>query len=160
MSTMKLSSSLKMNLTMRMISLKRSVSPATFCLLVASNLAFFSLASEKDMVEKVYFSELTEMLPLAVNRGGCFVTDKISVDNRLVGYMYREEGGHELDNGWRFFSGDETQEYVDDPENTQIFDTNTIVNHDPAILPYLDYPVGSELERIKGTNKFRVVNGQ
>jgi hypothetical protein len=29
----------------------------------------------------------------------------------------------------------------------EIYDVNTIVNYDPDILPFLDFPVGSEIER-------------
>ena len=76
-----------------------------------------------------------------------------------IGYMYREQSDEPLDSGWRFFSGTESQEYVDNPNNTMIYQVNTIANYDRAIIPYLNLPYGSELERIEGTDKFQIVSG-
>ena len=61
--------------------------------------------------------------------------------------MYREKADRPEDSGWRFFSGEETQEYIDDPNNTMIYDVNTIANYDPAIIPLLDAPTGSAFGR-------------
>ncbi len=107
---------------------------------------------------KTYFVNLQKIDSLAVNKVDCLVTDRISIDGAPIGYMYRGRGENNLDNGWRFFAGDEAQRYVDGLSHTSVFDTNTIANHDPTILPYLDAPIDSEFERIKGTNKFRAAN--
>jgi hypothetical protein len=71
--------------------------------------------------------------------------------------MYRDEPDFEHDSGWRFLSGTETQEYVNNAANWTIYDVNTIANYDPSIIDYLGSPVGTELERINGTNKFKTV---
>ena len=71
--------------------------------------------------------------------------------------MYREEPSFDEDSGWRFFSGTETQEYVDNPKNLMIYDVNTIANYDHAIIPYLNMPIGAELERT-AKDSFIVVN--
>jgi hypothetical protein len=89
--------------------------------------------------------------------GGCFATDHITVDGLPVGYMYREAPDDDSDSGWRFFSGTESQEYVDDSRNTSVYDVNTIANYDPAIIPYLDSPAGTQLERETGSHRFRIV---
>jgi hypothetical protein len=86
--------------------------------------------------------------------GGCMATDKITVDGLKVGYMYREESDFEQDSGWRIFSGTETQEYVDDSRNTEIYDLNTIANYDNSIIPYLEMPFGTELERKPNSDEF------
>ena len=91
--------------------------------------------------------------------GACIATDKITVDGELVDYMTREEPQNELDSGWQFFSGTEDQEYIDNPDNSTIYDVNTIANYDPAILPYLDLPIGTQLERVRGTDKFQIIPG-
>lgn len=90
--------------------------------------------------------------------GACYATDKITVDGELVDYMYREKPDSDVDSGWRFFSGTETQEYADNPNNWAIYDCNTIANYDNAIIPYLHLPIGTELERVSGTKKFQVIN--
>lgn len=88
--------------------------------------------------------------------GSCYATDKITVDGLFVGYMYREEPRYVEDSGWRFFSGTESQDYVDNPENIMIYDVNTIANYDPAIIPYLHLEIGTELERNED-NTFRYI---
>jgi hypothetical protein len=61
--------------------------------------------------------------------------------------MYREEPDDEIDSGWRFFAGTESQEYLDDPDNMALYDVNTIANYDQSIVPLLDAPTGSAFER-------------
>lgn len=85
-------------------------------------------------------------------------TDKITVDGEKVDFMYREHPDFETDSGWRFLSGTETQEYADDADNWAIYDVNTIANYDASIIDYLNSPIGTELERVKATNKFKIVD--
>jgi len=87
--------------------------------------------------------------------GFCIVSNRITIDGAMVGYMYREEGDGENDSGWRFLAGDETEEYVEDSANGKIFDVNIIAHHDKAIIPFLNYPYDSELERIEGKETFQ-----
>lgn len=84
-------------------------------------------------------------------------TDKITIDGELVDFMYRDTPEFKDDSGWRFLSGTESQEYADNADNWAIYDVNTIANYDSSIIHYLDSPIGTELDRIKGTNKFRIV---
>jgi hypothetical protein len=91
--------------------------------------------------------------------GGCIATDKITVHGELVDYMVRAEPNNDLDSGWQFFSGTEDQEYIDDPTNSAIYDVNTIANYDRAIIPYLDLPIATQLERIRDTDKFQIIPG-
>ena len=98
-----------------------------------------------------------DFIELVPPMGSCFATDKITVDGMKVGYMYREEPDEQMDSGWRFFSGTEDQEYVDNPDNTMLYNVNTIANCDRAIIAYLDSPFGTELERIEGTDEFEII---
>lgn len=108
---------------------------------------------------KPYKLKPEQIKPLIEPMGGCIATDKITVHGELVDYMLREKPAYEADSGWQFFSGTEDQDYVDDPNNSAIYDVNTIANCDPAIIPYLHLPVGTQLERISGTNKFVIIPG-
>lgn len=78
---------------------------------------------------------------------GCFATDRILVDGCKVGYMYREEpdddSENDLDSGWRFTAGDESDEYMDDSKNSGFYALNTIANNDSEIIPFLTAPYGS-----------------
>jgi len=81
--------------------------------------------------------------PLAEGRGSCIASDDITVRGNGVGYMYREMPDTTVDSGWRFFSGYESQEFADDPNNFELYDVNTIANYDPSIIPFLDEAPGS-----------------
>lgn len=79
---------------------------------------------------------------------GYVLATKKLVDERLqVGVMYREKGDEPDDSGWRFFSGLEDQDYVDNPDNIGIYDINTILEIDKSIRPYLDSSYGAAFER-------------
>jgi hypothetical protein len=95
------------------------------------------------MAERKFWLRGDQIRRLIPNRGACIASDRITVDGRLVGYMYRDEPVDEADNGWRFMAGDESPEYMDDPSNHTVYDVNTIANYDTAIIPLLDSPIGS-----------------
>jgi len=107
------------------------------------------------MSEKKFFLSKDSLKTLIKPMGACLASDKITVEGLPVKYMYREVPQFEADSGWRFFSGTETQEYVDNPGNSMFYDVNTIVNYDLSIIPYLEMPIGVELER--GVNNVFVV---
>jgi hypothetical protein len=79
--------------------------------------------------------------------GYCYATDRITVDGMNVGYMYREKPDRETDSGWRFFAGDEDDDYANTPENLEIYDVNTISHYDTDIIPFLNYPIGTAFGR-------------
>lgn len=84
---------------------------------------------------------------------GCLATDEITVNGRPVGYMYREEPSNTMpDSGWRFFAGDESDEYVNDvnESHVELYSLNTICNYSPDIIPLLHAPVGTAYFREKG----------
>ena len=93
------------------------------------------------------------------NGDGCMVSDRITKDGFAVGYMYREEPSDGFpDSGWRFFAGDEDDEYVNNPENTHIFKINTVCNYDPSIMRYLHSEAGSAYIRVD-QNRFEPDDG-
>lgn len=100
-----------------------------------------------------------DIKPVAEGRGACIATDRITVDGKPVGYMYREEPQNDLDSGWRFFSGDEDQQYMDNPAHHSIYDVNTIANYDPSVIPCLDAAVGMAFEKLPGATEFVEVEG-
>ena len=99
------------------------------------------------MTKKKFKLTATEIKDLVFGLGECLATDHITVDGKKIGYMYREEPDRPEDSGWRFFSGEETQDYVDDPSHIEIYDVNTIANYDSDIIPYLESPFGSAFGR-------------
>lgn len=69
--------------------------------------------------------------------------------NRKVQSMYREETTNPQDSGWRFFCGEETPEYINNPDNMAIYEIDTILKIDPSIRPCLNHSPGVALEREK-----------
>lgn len=95
-----------------------------------------------------------QIKPLATGHGACIATDRITVEGFPVCFMYRESPDNDVDSGWRFLSGLESDEYMDDASNHGVYDVNTIANYDPGILPFLDAPIGSAFERTPGSDRF------
>ncbi|GAB3577911.1 DUF2185 domain-containing protein [Hymenobacter daeguensis] len=88
----------------------------------------------------------------------CAATDKVVIERLPVGYMRRDDPINDNDSGWQFLWGFETQEYLDDLDNSATYKLNTLANIDRAIIPYLDYPIGTELERVENSDVFVEVN--
>jgi hypothetical protein len=94
---------------------------------------------------------------LVEHNGGCIASDRITVDGRPVGYMYRDRPDNEADTGWRFLAGDESSDYMDDAGNHHVHAVNTIANFDNDILPLIDAPIGSAFARNPETGCFERV---
>ena len=108
-------------------------------------------------MSKKFKLKATEIKPLISKMGDCMATDKITVDGLKIGFFYREKARFENDSGWRFFSGKETKEYLNDPKNSSVFNVNTIANYDSTIIAFLDFPIGSEFHRRPGTDIYKLV---
>ena len=78
---------------------------------------------------------------------GCIATDRITVEGCQIGYCYREKPDGDWDSGWRFTAGDESEAYMDDPNNAGIYKLNTICNFDTDIIPLLHTPAPCAFER-------------
>jgi hypothetical protein len=106
---------------------------------------------------KRFALDATEIEMLATGYGACLASDRIMVDGKQVGFMYREKGDNDLDSGWRFLAGDESEEYLANAQNVGLYDVNTVANYDPSIIQYLGAPVGSAYSR-EGSGELRPVN--
>ncbi len=102
-------------------------------------------------------SKPDELKDLVPPMGYCIASNTITVEGSKVGFMYREEPDNNTDSGWRFLSGTEHQQYADNPKNSQELEVNVIANLDPAIIPHLNLPFGTDMERKAGTDDFRKI---
>ena len=91
--------------------------------------------------------DVKSLLPDWKGADGCIATNRITVEGRKVGYCYREIPDGNWDSGWRFTAGDESDEYMDDPNNAGIYKLNTICNDDPDIISLLNTPAPCAFER-------------
>lgn len=117
----------------------------------------FKMQSHK--MDKEFKLRADQIIKLIEHMGACIATDKITIEGEPVDYMVREEPDNDFHSGWQFFSGTEDQEYIDNPNNSMIYEVNTIANYDKAIIPYLKLPIGTQLERIRGTDSFQIIPG-
>ena len=78
----------------------------------------------------------------------CFATNRIIVEGKKIGFMYRDipKKGRE-DSGWRFIAGDESSEYMADEKNFGLYDLNLLCNYDPDIIPFLNAEYGKAYYR-------------
>ena len=91
--------------------------------------------------------DMKNLLPNWEGATGCIATNRITVEGCKVGYCYREKPDGDWDSGWRFTAGDESEAYMDDPNNAGIYSLNTICNDDPDIIPLLNTPAPCAFER-------------
>ena len=97
-------------------------------------------ASGRNRDYHVKAEDVKHLLPDWEGADGCIATNCITVEGCKVGYCYREEPDGGWDSGWRFTAGDESEAYMDDPNNAGIYKLNTICNDDPDIIPLLNTP--------------------
>ena len=91
--------------------------------------------------------DMKNLLPDWAGADGCIATNRITVEGCKVGYCYREEPDGDWDSGWRFTAGDESDDYMDDPNNAGLYKLNTICNDDSDIIPLLNTPAPCAFER-------------
>ena len=96
--------------------------------------------------------------PIATGHGACIASNLITRKGQKVASMYREAPDRSGDSGWRFKSGLESDQDLEDPDGFGIYDVNTIANYDPEIIPYLSAAAESAFEREGGVGPFAAVN--
>ena len=81
----------------------------------------------------------------SMNMGGSVASRNIWERKGRIKWCIKEEGVHPLDNGWRFLSEIDTDEYLQDASNMVICDWGTLFEIEPAISLIYDMPVGTDL---------------
>ena len=80
----------------------------------------------KDILMKSYQLCPTQIQTLVPHMGSCIASDMITVQGLKVAYMYREEAQSSEESGWVFLSGEEGDDYIEDPENLGLYEVNVI----------------------------------
>lgn len=86
--------------------------------------------------------------------GGLMVSKMVVDENIKPGFLYREKRVRPEDSGWRIFTGFESEEYNDNPENIGIYNPSTILKIDPSLKDILLKGVGSVYERIQDDSEW------
>lgn len=92
-----------------------------------------------------FLKQPSEITKLTDFTGGCIASNRITVDGQPVGYAYREQPDPSFtgDSGWRFLAGDEDDAYLNNPDNFNVFEVNTICNYDPTLLDIINSEIGT-----------------
>jgi hypothetical protein len=80
------------------------------------------------------------------NSGTSIATRNVLDGTARLRYFVRENPVAPADNGWRFLSEIDDEEYINDPENLRVVSFNSVADIEPAIIPILHIPVGTNLE--------------
>jgi hypothetical protein len=76
-----------------------------------------------------------------------FVSNMCLEKGNGVRFLYREEPDRSEDSGWRMFSGNEPDGYVDDPSNIRLMNVGFMLDRDPTLLEPLKAGTGAVFER-------------
>jgi len=84
--------------------------------------------------------------------GYIIASNEVMEEGKTIGYLYREEPEDDTDSGWRVFSGEESQEYADEPTNFSMYNASTIIEREPMVVRCLDsqYPIAFERDPVSG----------
>lgn len=87
------------------------------------------------------------------------VSNKISLEGMPIAFMYREQPMDlSFDSGWRVFSGTETQEYADNPDNFSFYSLARLVHYQPNTSGLFWQDIGTVLEMKQGQSHFSPVH--
>lgn len=101
------------------------------------------------------FRKKTEFIK---NAGGSIVSKNILEGKGRLTWILREDSVDSVDNGWRFFSNIDTDEFLNNPDNLVVCDFNTVAEIEPAIIAIYLLPVGTDLQLVKIDGKIKFID--
>ncbi|WP_271814644.1 DUF2185 domain-containing protein [Clostridium beijerinckii] len=84
---------------------------------------------------------------LEIEEKKALVSKKCMEDNVTICWLYREKADKVEDSGWRMFSGDEDEEYTNNPDNIRVISVGYLLDKDPTLLEIVKSEIGSAYER-------------
>lgn len=76
------------------------------------------------------------------------VSKKVREGGYKIGYGIRDEPVDDRDSGWFFSVGDETDEYINDTSNVEIWSVNSALMYEPALMEFITEPYGTGIVRV------------
>ena len=83
------------------------------------------------------------------------VSKKVREEGWKIGYGMREEPTREGDSGWFFGVGNETDEYINNPSNLELWIVNSVLTTEPALDKFITAPYGTAVVRVS-SEKFEL----
>lgn len=96
-----------------------------------------------------------ELIPDA---GTCIASRSVFTQNSPVRWMIREVEKFSDDNGWRIFALNDSDEYLQDPQNLIKVDFNKLCMIEPSLIGIWNFPVGSRLQIVDDELGKRIVD--
>lgn len=81
------------------------------------------------------------------------VSKKVRTEGWKIGYGLRDEPTSERDSGWFFSVGDESDEYINNTANLELWAVQSAVMYDEALREFIDAPYGTAIVRVS-SDKF------
>jgi len=88
----------------------------------------------------------------------CLVTNRILKDGAPVRYLYREQPIQADDSGWRITAGDETDEYMEDIENSTCVSLGAVLSVDDSFRDLLGSAAPCAYEWNESTGRFEEID--
>lgn len=85
--------------------------------------------------------------------GGSIVSKNILENKGNLKWCIKEKPVNELDNGWRFLSDIDTDEFLADASNMVICDWETVIQIEPAIMNIFNMPQGTDITLVSQEGK-------
>ncbi len=107
-----------------------------------------------------FFKKDKEALPANFTKYAPLVlaSEQVMGPKRLpVCFAFRVAPNNEADSGWVFWSGSESQAYVDDSANSHVCPLLSFLELDPSLLNIIKYPIGTAWERASAKDEWREV---
>lgn len=83
-----------------------------------------------------------------MHMGGSIVSRNVWEKKGRIKWIFREKSVNDVDNGWRFLSEIDTDEYLSDSKNMVVCSWESVLEIEPIIKAVFDLPVGTELTLI------------
>ncbi|KQM40436.1 DUF2185 domain-containing protein [Microbacterium sp. Leaf203] len=100
-------------------------------------------------------------VPEFVRDSGASIASRRVLDGSApLKWAVREAPSNPSDNGWRFFSEIDDESYLGDPSNLEVASFNTIAAIEPAVIPLLNMPVGTDLAIIRDRGAIRFFDNE
>ena len=76
------------------------------------------------------------------------VSKKVREEGWKIGYGMRDKPTREEDSGWYFCAGNETDDYINDPNNLELWRVASVLMYDPALNELITSPYGTAIIRV------------
>lgn len=77
--------------------------------------------------------------------GGSIVSRNILEGKGKLKWCIKEDPMNPIDNGWRFLSDVDTDEFLSSPQNMVVVSWETVLSFEPLLIAVFDMPIGTDM---------------